>query len=254
MADLLLCIIFLPITISLIPTTVQDAEDLEGDMRRLQWLSLGLCLFLVLTSTAYAGGETGGDDGSDHGADHNTSEHEDHGHEAGHEDGAAATSLDEESEDHHASGGTATAILIAGVLGGAIVAGLSWFLMRQHFALLQYAIIFFGVATGIIHTILGFRGDTLLLLNGLGYLSLIAALHVPLSLLQGWQQPLRWVLLAYTAVTLAGYLWLHTVAEYTVLGLTTKGIEIALIAFLALRLAGLGEAKTTDDRGVVTSQ
>lgn len=80
----------------------------------------------------------------------------------------------------------------------------------------------------------------MLLLNGLGYIGLLAALYFPLNWLKGLRTPLRWGLLLYTIVTLAGYFALHTPAQYDALGLLTKGIEVALLGLVIVRLLGHG--------------
>ncbi len=80
----------------------------------------------------------------------------------------------------------------------------------------------------------------MLLLNGLGYVGLLAALYLPLNWLKGFRTPLRWGLLLYTIATLAGYFALHTPAQYDTLGLLTKVIEVALLGLVIVRLMGRG--------------
>jgi len=94
-----------------------------------------------------------------------------------------------------------------------------------------------AAATGIIHLTLLFP-DPIFILNGLGYLGLTGALYLPFSPFRGagW---LRWVLIAYTAVTIILYVVMSITSggpnPWTLpLGPITKAIEVILIAVLLL--------------------
>ncbi len=97
---------------------------------------------------------------------------------------------------------------------------------------MQWAIIGLTVATAIIHISLAFP-DTFFILNGLGYLALLGALYLPLDALQPHRNLARWALLAYTAVTVALWVFLPG-APRGPLAILTKLIEIALIVLLWL--------------------
>ncbi len=109
---------------------------------------------------------------------------------------------------------------------------------------LQIAILLLVLATAAIHLYLAFvympghtgNIDPLFLLNGLGYLGLVAALYAPLGFLHRWRPLVRWVLLGYTALTVL--LWFILTqfmgTERTTLGYVDKAIEIALIVLLYL--------------------
>jgi uncharacterized membrane protein len=70
----------------------------------------------------------------------------------------------------------------------------------------------------------------LFLLNGLGYLGLLAALQLPISQLARFRSAARWVLVAYAALTIV--LWLIMAPVYDLIGYADKAIEVALIVLL----------------------
>ncbi|NJN81352.1 MAG: hypothetical protein HC802_03095 [Caldilineaceae bacterium] len=72
---------------------------------------------------------------------------------------------------------------------------------RSRLGPLQYGIILLTLTTALIHISLLFP-DTLFILNGLGFLVLLAALYLPIAQLRPYQGMVRWLLIAYTAVTL----------------------------------------------------
>lgn len=92
----------------------------------------------------------------------------------------------------------------------------------------QYAIIGLTFATAFIHFTLLFP-DPVFVLNGLGYLILIGALYLPVANLLRYRNYVRWLLMAYTAVTII--LWV-IVGARSPLAYVDKMIEIALLALL----------------------
>ena len=97
---------------------------------------------------------------------------------------------------------------------------------------LQWAIILLAVATALIHLTLAFwypgGVDPIFLLNGLGYLGLVALLYWPAPALAHYRNVVRWVLIAYTAATII--IWLFPqIGARSPLAYVTKVIEIALI-------------------------
>jgi hypothetical protein len=68
----------------------------------------------------------------------------------------------------------------------------------------------------------------LFIFNGLGYLALLAALRLPQ--LARFRGAARWVLVAYTALTIV--LFFVMAPTYTIIGYVDKAIEVALIALL----------------------
>lgn len=99
---------------------------------------------------------------------------------------------------------------------------------------LQIGIIVLTLATGLIHLV----GLNLLLgnlsipftLNGLGYLTFLAALVLPVPILRANRQLVKYALMGFAAVTILA--WIFIGRPYTTLGYITKLIELTLIALL----------------------
>ena len=97
---------------------------------------------------------------------------------------------------------------------------------------IQIGIIILTIATAVIHWFVAVIFPpmrTLFILNGLGYLVLLAAYFLPQ--LASYRGIVRWLLIAFTAVTLIGY-FAVTGIKVDLLGWATKAIEIALIVLL----------------------
>jgi hypothetical protein len=73
-------------------------------------------------------------------------------------------------------------------------------------------------------------GVMLFILNGLGYLGLLAALQLPIPQLARFRNAARWALVALAALTIV--LFFLVAPEYTIVGYVDKAIEVALIALL----------------------
>ncbi|WP_420629005.1 hypothetical protein [Candidatus Leptofilum sp.] len=99
----------------------------------------------------------------------------------------------------------------------------------------QKTIVGLTVATALIHIVLGvLAGGTFLimfLLNGLGYLVLMAALYF-LPQFAAQRSLIRWVLLAFTAVTFILYFVFNWPDIWSPIGIVDKLIELALIVLL----------------------
>ena len=100
-------------------------------------------------------------------------------------------------------------------------------------AALRAGIVLLTLATAVIHLQLAFP-DPGFILNGLGYLALLAALYLPVPRLGHRRNVVRWVLIGYTALTIL--LWVLLGAR-TPIGYVDKAIEVALIALLLLEAA-----------------
>jgi hypothetical protein len=96
---------------------------------------------------------------------------------------------------------------------------------------LSIGVILLTVGTAVIHLYLGFQGFPLFVLNGLGYLGLLAALILPIPRISEYRNLTRWVLVGYTALTI--FLWI-LVGSRNAIGYVDKIIELALIALLVL--------------------
>ena len=95
------------------------------------------------------------------------------------------------------------------------------------------------LATAVIHLYLAFTaipyfglnfGVMLFILNGLGYLGLLAVLQLPITQLARFRSAARWALVGYAALTIV--LWFIMAPEYEIIGYVDKAIEVALIALL----------------------
>ena len=91
---------------------------------------------------------------------------------------------------------------------------------------LQWGIILLTVATAVIHFSLILP---LFILNGLGYLVLLAGLYLPIPALANYRSWVRWVLLGYTALTII--LWV-IMGVRSPLAYIDKAIEVVLIGLL----------------------
>ncbi len=136
--------------------------------------------------------------------------------------------------DEEAASGSFSLPLLLSIGAGVLAAGGA--ATTKRFNPFQLGVIGLGVMTGVLHLIIGLGGETLLLLNGLGYLALLGVIFFPLGELDKYNQLLRIVLLGYTVVTLVAYFALHTPAQYSATGIITKIIEVALLVVLGLRI------------------
>jgi hypothetical protein len=103
---------------------------------------------------------------------------------------------------------------------------------RAFGALLTAAVVGLTLATAYIHLSLG---GLLFTLNGLGYVGLAGLVVIgaaaPIALVERYSWFPRIALAGYAGMTIVGYL---VVGPYFSLGFIAKGIEIALIALLAI--------------------
>ncbi len=97
-------------------------------------------------------------------------------------------------------------------------------------AALRVGILLLTRATALIHLQLAFP-DPVFILNGLGYLALLAALFLPIPQIARYRNVVRFVLIGYAALTI--FLWI-LIGARTPIGYIDKAIEIALITLLLL--------------------
>lgn len=97
---------------------------------------------------------------------------------------------------------------------------------------LRLGIVVLTLFTAMIHLYLGLSsGLPPFVLNGLGYLALLAALYLPVPQLVSYQNVVRWVLVGYAALTIV--LWLViTGGASTAIGYVDKVAELLLIVLL----------------------
>jgi hypothetical protein len=105
----------------------------------------------------------------------------------------------------------------------------------RRFGLLQGSIALAAVATALIHIVLAFQFvggvDRVFLLNGLGYLVLTGLLFAPLAALDHYRNGIRWVLIAYTLVTVLAWVFIGVRSP---IAYAVKTIELLLIVCLWL--------------------
>ncbi|MFQ3632963.1 hypothetical protein [Roseiflexus sp.] len=95
---------------------------------------------------------------------------------------------------------------------------------------IQIAIILLSAATAFIHIALALPTNLIMFyLNGLGYIGLAAALFLPPF--AAYRRVIRWTLIGFTAVTIAGWV---IVGERSLVAYIDKLIEAALIGLLAV--------------------
>ncbi len=97
---------------------------------------------------------------------------------------------------------------------------------------LRLGVVVLAVAMAAIHLYLGLSsGLPLFVLNGLGYLTLLAALCLPVPRLVPYRNVVRWLLVGFAALTIV--LWLVvTGGSSTAIGYTDKAVEVLLIVLL----------------------
>lgn len=116
---------------------------------------------------------------------------------------------------------------------------------------LQWSIIALTVVTAVIHIWLGVgfiaTGGLIFVLNGIGYLVLLAMLYLDLAMLAPYRTIVRWLLIAYTAVTVIGWVFIGTgsplagpvaMGSETIVAYLTKIVEVVLIVLLWLEGSG----------------
>ena len=100
---------------------------------------------------------------------------------------------------------------------------------------LQIGIIILTIATALVHLSLGLTTTPVLILfilNGIGYLTLVGALYLPIPQLSQYHALIRWALMAFAAVTIIG--WIFTGDKTLIIGYPTKVAEVVLIVLLAI--------------------
>ena len=73
--------------------------------------------------------------------------------------------------------------------------------------------------------------DPVFVLNGLGYLTLLAALYLPIPHLVSHRRLVRWTLIGYATLTILAWV---AIGERTLLGYSTTAGEVALVVLLLM--------------------
>ena len=97
------------------------------------------------------------------------------------------------------------------------------------FGLLQVGIVVLTLVTASVHLTKNFP-DPVFILNGLGYLSLLAALYfLPMPFLRERRRLVRYALMGFTALTI--FLWI-LIGERSLIGYGAKIVELVLLGLL----------------------
>lgn len=98
----------------------------------------------------------------------------------------------------------------------------------------SYRIVALALLTALIHLFLGIQGGiAIFILNGLGFIALVACLYL-VPQLANWRTYLRWALVAYSAITIVAYFVVNDQPLDSGIGLVTKAIEVILVVLLYL--------------------
>ena len=99
----------------------------------------------------------------------------------------------------------------------------------------SYRIMGLALLTGLIHLFLGIQGAIpIFILNGLGFIALVAALYL-VPQLANLRTYTRWALAAYTAVTIIAYFVVNQQPLDSGFGLLTKAVELILLLLLLVK-------------------
>ncbi|MDE0071849.1 MAG: hypothetical protein OXO48_19210 [Caldilineaceae bacterium] len=99
----------------------------------------------------------------------------------------------------------------------------------------SYRIMGLALLTGLILLLLGIQGAIpIFILNGLGFIALVAALYL-VPQLANFRTHIRWALAAYTAVTIIAYFVVNPQPLDSGFGLLTKAIELILLLLLLVK-------------------
>jgi len=95
---------------------------------------------------------------------------------------------------------------------------------------IRIGVVLLTLITAIVHLSLLFP-DPVFILNGLGYLTLLAALYLPIPRLVSHRRLVRWTLIGYAMLTILAWV---AIGERTLLGYSTTADEVALVVLLLI--------------------
>src|SRR5919202_781521 len=93
---------------------------------------------------------------------------------------------------------------------------------------IRIGVVVLTLTTAVVHLSLLFP-DLVFILNGLGYLTLLGALYLPIARLVPYRRVVRWTLIGYATLTIS--LWI-AIGERTLLGFSTTADEVVLVILL----------------------
>ena len=106
---------------------------------------------------------------------------------------------------------------------------------------IRIGVVVLTLMAAIVHLSLLFP-DPVFILNGIGYLTLLAALYVPVPRLVPHRRVARWALVGYATLTILAWV---AIGEHTLLGYSTTAGEVALVILLLMenrRMRSRGES------------
>ncbi len=105
---------------------------------------------------------------------------------------------------------------------------------QSRFGALQIGIVILTVTTALIHVSLLFP-NVMFILNGLGYLTLLAVYFLPIGMFQERHNLVRWAFILFTGVTILGWVAIGDKSwPGGALGYLTKITEVLLIILLVV--------------------
>ena len=93
---------------------------------------------------------------------------------------------------------------------------------------IRIGVVVLTLMAAVVHLSLLFP-DPVFILNGIGYLALLAALYLPVARLVPYRRAVRWTLIGYATLTILAWL---AIGERTPLGYSTTSGEVALVLLL----------------------
>ena len=106
---------------------------------------------------------------------------------------------------------------------------------------IRIGVVVLTLMAAIVHLSLLFP-DPVFILNGIGYLTLLAALYLPVPRLVPHRRVVRWALVGYATLTILAWV---AIGERTPLGYSTTAGEVALVILLLMenrRMRSRGES------------
>ncbi|MFK7801654.1 MAG: hypothetical protein AB8G95_08490 [Anaerolineae bacterium] len=153
-----------------------------------------------------------------------------------------------DGEDNHGDGSGNTGFVIGGIIGAVLLAAGAAFMFSPRPSMLVLIGLALIGATGVIHLMVGANwGDTLLLLNGIGFLGLGVVWAIPNQMIPNQKRIVAIVLAVYTLITILGYFLTHD--HYDFVAILTKVIEVPLLIILAISVFSSEKINTDLEHG-----
>jgi hypothetical protein len=95
---------------------------------------------------------------------------------------------------------------------------------------IRISVVVLTMMAAIVHLSLLFP-DPVFILNGIGYLTLLAGLYLPVPRLVPHRRVVRWALVGYATLTILAWV---AIGERTLLGYSTTAGEVALVILLLM--------------------